>query len=45
MWVAMVMVAPQVLRPRLGGDSGDGADDAVGGAGDGGAAGSEPAAW
>ena len=43
--VVLVIVAPRVLNPRLGGDAGDGADDAVGGAGDGGAADSEPAAW
>ena len=45
LWVVLVVVAPWVLSPRLGGDAGDGADDAVGVAGDGGAAGSEPAAW
>ena len=45
LWVVLAMVAPRVLNPRLGGDAGDCADDAVGGAGDGGATGSEPAAW
>ena len=43
--VVLVMVAPRVLSPRLGGDAGDRADDAVGGSGDGGAAVSEPTAW
>ena len=33
LWVVLVMVVPRVLNPRLGGDAGDGADDAVGGAG------------
>ena len=45
LWVALVLVAPRVLNPRLGSDAGDGADDAVDDAGDGGAAGSEPVAW
>ena len=45
LFVVLVMVALRVLSPRLGADVGNGAADAVGGAGDGGAAGSEPAAW